>query len=470
MSWAYDARTVLAGRNSNGLNDVLWNIFSSLRLTIFLLILLAATSVLGTIILQNGTPQQYLATYGPDVTRILSFFGLLDLYHSWWFLAILALLVLNLVFCSLKRLPSVWRQIFRRKIDLSPSSIQAQSFSQTFEASGKGKDLSEEMRRGIHRFFGNPMRIETPERLLFYFEKGRYGRLGVYITHLSVIVILVGGMIGSVFGFNGVVSIVEGETVDRIFLRKNGRSVPYPLGYKVRCDDFEITFYDTAGPKEFISEYTSSLSILEDGREVRREKVRVNHPMSHRGLKFYQSSYGSEAEVILQARQRDGDGSHDFRLKRGDRVKLPGHDVVVQLLGYFPEVHNRGEGVQLALFSRDQIPQRIWLFREVPDYDEKRGGAFIFALKDILVKNFTVLQVSRDPGVWVVWIGCTLMVSGIVLAFFVPHRRLWVHVSREEGKPPKVLLGGNTHRNRVSFERAFGETVRCLEQMGLKAI
>ncbi len=459
----------MVNRTFNGLSDVVWSIFSSLRLTIFLLIFLAATSVLGTIILQNGTPQQYLATYGPDGTRILSFFGLLDLYHSWWFLAILALLVLNLVFCSLKRLPSVWRQIFHRKIDLSSSSIQAQPFTRTFEVSGKERDLSKEIQRGIHRFFGNPMRIEKPERVLFYFEKGRYGRLGVYITHLSIIVILVGGMIGSVFGFSGVVSILEGETVDHIFLRKNRRSVPYPLGYQIRCDDFEITFYDTPGLKEFISEYTSSLSILENGREVRREKVRVNHPMSHRGFKFYQSSYGNEAEVILQARWRDGDGSHDFRLKRGDRVRLPGRDVVVQMMGYFPEVHNRGEGVQLALFSRDQTPQRIWLFKDVPDYDETRGGALIFTLKDILVKDFTVLQVSKDPGVWVVWTGCMLMVIGIVMAFFIPHRRLWVHISREEGKPRKVLLGGNTHRNRVSFERAFGETVRCLEQIGLKA-
>jgi len=460
----------LENRDSNGLNAAVWNIFSSLRLTIFLLIFLATTSVLGTIILQDGTPQQYLAEYGPNLTRILGFFGLFDMYHSWWFLAILALLVLNLVFCSFKRLPSVWRQIFHGRVDLSPSNIQAQPFTRVFRVTKEGKGLGEEIERGVHRFFGNPRRIETPQHLLLFFEKGRYGRLGVYIAHLSVIIILVGGMIGSVFGFNGVMRIMEGQTVDRIFLRKNGRSLAYALGYQVRCDDFDISFYDTPGPEKLVSEYTSSLTILENGQEVRREKVRVNHPMAHRGQKFYQSSYGNEAEVVLRVRQRGGDASYEFRIQRGEPVRVPGNDATFQLLGYSPEVHGFGEGVQLVLFSKDQTPRRIWLFKKDPDYDEKRGGDLIFTLTDIVLKDFTVLQVAKDPGVWVVWIGCTLLIIGTIMAFFIPHRRLWVHISREEGKSVKVLLGGSTHRNRVSFEREFGEILQRLEHIGLKAV
>lgn len=460
----------MENRESNTLNAVVWNIFSSLRLTIFLLILLAATSVLGTVILQKGTPQQYLAEYGPNLARILDFFGLFDMYHSWWFLAILALLVLNLVFCSLQRLPGVWRQVFHPRIDLSPSGIQAQPFTRTFQAAKEGKDPGEEIERSIPRFFGNPRRIEKSQGSLLYFEKGRYGRLGVYVAHLSVIIILVGGMIGSVFGFNGLLRIVEGQTEDSILLRKNGRFVRYPLGYQVRCDDFDISYYDTPGPEKFVSEYTSSLSILENGQVVRREKVRVNHPMKYGGLKFYQSSYGNEVEVGLRVRQRGDDASYEFMVREGERMSVPGSDVVFQLLGYFPEVHGYGEGVQLALFPKDQTPRRIWLFKKVPDFDEKREGNLIFTLNDIFVRDFTVLQVSRDPGVWVVWIGCALLIVGPIMVFFVPHRRLWVQISRETGKPMRVLLGGNANRNRVTFEREFAEIVQHLEQIGLKTI
>ncbi len=462
-------RSILENRASNGLNAVVWNIFSSVRLTVFLLIFLAATSVLGTIILQNGTPQQYLAEYGPKLTKVLDFFGLFDMYHSWWFLAILALLVLNLVFCSLNRLPSVWRQIFRQRVDLSPSRIQAQPFRRIFQVPKGGKRAAEEIQGAVHRFFGHPRRIESSQRLLLYFEKGRYGRLGVYVAHLSVIIILVGGMIGSVFGFKGVVQIREGDTVDQMFVRKNGQYRAYPLGYQIRCDDFEISYYDTPGPDKFVSEYTSSLSILENGREVRHEKVRVNHPMTHRGLKFYQSSYGNETEVIVQVRQRGGDAAQEFRIREGDRVRVPGDQVAFQLLRYFPDVHALGEGVQLVLFPKEQTPQRIWLFKNTPDFDERRGGRFIFTLKDVVLKEFTVLQVAKDPGVWVVWIGCALLIVGSIMAFFVPHRRLWVHIAREEGEPKEVVLGGNPHRNRVSFEREFAKIIQRLEQVGLKA-
>lgn len=448
----------------------MWRTFSSLRLTIFLLILLAATSVLGTIILQNGTPQEYLAEYGPDLARILDFFGLFDMYHSWWFLAILALLVLNLIFCSLNRLPSVWRQIFHSRVDLSSSSIQAQPYAKVFRTDVEEEGLGGEIEREIQRFFGKPLQIQESHRSVLYFEKGKYGRLGVYITHLSVIVILIGGMIGSVLGFKGVLRIVEGETVDRILLRKNGRFIEYPLSYQVRCDEFDISYYDTEGPERFVSEYTSRLSILEDGREVRRVNVRVNHPLTYRGLKFYQSSYGDETEVGLQVRGREGDASYAFRVREGERLSMPGSDVFFQLLGYFPKVHTFGEGVQLALFSKGQAPQRIWLFMRMPDHDEKRGGNFIFTLTDIVKKDFTVLQVTKDPGVFVVWVGCALLVIGLIVAFFISRRRLWVQISREQGKPATILLGGNTNRNRMNFERDFSEIVRRFERLGLKTI
>ena len=460
----------MENKDSSRLGTLLWSTFSSVKLTIFLLILLAAASVLGTIILQNGTSEQYVAEYGPNLSRVLHTFGLSDMYGSWWFRALLGLLVLNVVVCSLKRLPVAWQQIFHPRIDLSASRIQALPFARTFRVSGDKDSRAGEIEETIRRSFGGPIRSETPEGILLFFERGRYGRLGVYIAHLSLVVILLGGMIGSVFGFKGFVKILEGETVESVFLNQNGRSIPYPLGYQVRCDDFEISYYDTPGPEKFVNEYTSTLSILENGEEVRRDTVRVNHPMAHRGIKFYQSSYGQEAEVLVQIRQRDSEGAQELWIRRGERISLPDHGMALQLMGYFPEVHGFGEGVQLLLFPEDERPRRIWLFKQMPDYDEKRGGAFVFALKDILLTDFTVLQVSRDPAIGVVWIGCSLLIIGIFMAFFVGHRRLWVRISREGGEPVRVFLGGTVHRNQVGFEKEFGDIVRRLEEIGLKAI
>ena len=68
------------------------------------------------------------------------------------------------------------------------------------------------------------------------------------------------------------------------------------------------------------------------------------------------------------------------------------------------------------------------------------------------------LQVAKDPGVEIVWIGYTLMVLGTLIAFFLSHRRIWVTLSEEEGRV-KVLVGGSGHRNQPGFALYFDEFV-----------
>ncbi len=100
--------------------------------------------------------------------------------------------------------------------------------------------------------------IETTDTgYAIYGEKGRWSRFGVYTVHLSVILLLVGGLIGSIFGFDGWVNIPEGESVSQIRLRSQERVLQ--LDFEIRCDDFDVSFYETGAPKEF----RSSLTILE---------------------------------------------------------------------------------------------------------------------------------------------------------------------------------------------------------------
>ena len=459
----------MKNKESANPNVIAWRVFSSLGLTIFLFILLAVTSVFGTIILQNAAPEQYLAEYGIALTRILDFFGLSDMYHSWWFRSILILLVINLFFCSLNRLPGVWRQIFHPRISLSPSTIQGLPFTKILQATAE-EGLEERIHKAVHHFFRKPLRIENPDSLLLYFEKGKYGRLGIYIAHLSVILILAGAVIGSIYGFKGYLKIGEGESVARVPLRRGGQSVARPLGFEVRCDDFEISYYNMPGPEKPVSEYTTTVSILENGQQVGRKKIRVNHPMVYKGLNFYQSSYGAERVASVEARQREGGNPYEFQVREGERVRIPGSDVSVQFLGIVPEGHKSGEGAVMALFRKGQSLEQFLLSKGTPD-SEKRGGVeFVFTLKDISSREFTVLQVVRDPGQWVVWIGCTLLIVGTCMAFFISHRKLWVHIPRGKGNSGRISLGGTSHRNQFGFAREFEMTVQRLREAGLKVV
>ena len=73
------------------------------------------------------------------------------------------------------------------------------------------------------------------------------------------------------------------------------------------------------------------------------------------------------------------------------------------------------------------------------------------------------MQVAKDPGVWPVYIGCSMMLLGLIVAFFLSHKRIWVYISEEEGQT-RVLVAGTSNKNKVSFENIFDALVEKLEE------
>jgi cytochrome c biogenesis protein len=332
--------------------------FSSLKLTIPLLIVLAALSVIGTLITQNASEHEYLHRYSETTYAVLKGLGLLDMYHSWWFIGVLMLLAVNLIACSWKRLPGVWQQV--RK------------------------------------------------------AKSGYARLGTYLTHLSVLLILVGGLIGAVWGFKGYVQIIEGEVVEGIFLN-NPQQAMKPFGFQVRCDAFRVDFYPDGSPRE----YVSTLTFLEGERVVLDHvPLRVNHPISYEGLNFYQASYGINILPIVEVRKKGEKGaSHIMQLKQGETQPIPGTQTHLGFMQYREKVHGLGEAILLVLFTPDAQPEGFWLFTRDAGMGDLQVGDFTFNFKDLVQKNYTVIQVTHAPGVSVVWVGCSLLVIGMVVTF-----------------------------------------------------
>ena len=445
-------------REEKGFLAILFDLFRSLKLTISLLILLAVLSIIGTVITQNATKAEYIQRYGIGLYEVLNFFNLFDMYHSWWFSAILLLLVINLIACSLHRLPGIWSQIFREfgSGGLEDSMLKTLPYLEKIRISSpveaKGE---EEIRSHLKKWFKNLKRAETESAITLYSEKGRFSRLGVPITHLSILIILIGGLAGSLFGFKGFVNILEGETVDRIYLRIKDEEVLKPIGFSVRCDDFKITYYDLPRPEKHIKEYTSILAILENGKEVLRKSIEVNHPLHYKGLAFYQSSYGTLHDVTLGIQWKNKKEKQLLKTLEGETVSIPNSDSRIQLLRYVPQIHNFGEGVQLVLFKPNQEPRAFWVLKDLPKFDPQNNNDFILTFEGVTSKEYTGLQVTKDPGVWIVWAGSGLMIFGFIVSFFFSHQRVWIRIPKSSGK--EIILAGSTNKNRVGFEKTFGQ-------------
>jgi cytochrome c biogenesis protein len=436
-----------------GFITIIWDFFCSLKLTLFLLISLALTSIIGTVLPQGALPPEYVAQISPTKLQIYTKLGFFDMYHSWWFISLLYVFSLNLISCSIKRLPHVFKFISEPALVLGEGQRNSFSLKKELAFSGSIEKGKERLAEFLGKEFSAPAITEHHGEFHLFAQKTAWCRLGVYVVHLSILVVFVGAIIGSLAGFKGYVNIVEGTSVNA-FEGRNGQQMP--LGFEVLCEKFAVEFYPTGSPKEF----RSTLTVLENGKPVpgySQVKVIVNEPMTYKGITFYQSSYGPAtegSEHFVTVTPRNGGTPEKITVRAGEAVTLK-DGTTFKLLEATQEVRQfapefSGPAARVEVTRKGAAPQTFIVFRDFPDVNAQRGDALIFSYEGTNAKMYTGLQVAKDPGVWVVWLGCTLMVIGIGVAFFMSHKRIWVVVSKGHAR-----MYGNASKNQAAFQMQF---------------
>jgi cytochrome c biogenesis protein len=92
------------------------------------------------------------------------------------------------------------------------------------------------------------------------------------------------------------------------------------------------------------------------------------------------------------------------------------------------------------------------------------GEEFAISFEGMSSREYTGLQITKDPGVWVVWVGCGLMIFGFIVSFFFSHQKVWVRIPKGSARTPgeEIVLAGSTNKNRVGFEKTFQQLVSGL--------
>ncbi len=409
-----------------------YGFLASLKLTIFLLSFIAAASVFGTVIAQRAGVEHYLSVYSESTYRIIHFFGLDDTFHSPWFLAAILLFAVNLTLCTVGRLSR-----FLKSEKDTPSLPEEQVLSAmqmhfASETSAPGK-LIDTLKAGYKTV------REDDEGLVL--EKGAIARYGVYIIHASILVILIGSLIGFLFGYRGSVVLHKGEAKERITLR-GGNIREIPLGFTLKCNDFKVSFYPSGEPKE----YVSRLEVIENGKPVLEKEIRVNHPLSYKGVYVYQASYGSAPSFLFSV------GGKDVVVKEGDTYEKDG--LTLMIARFEHSVHDFGPGVLLAYMDQGG-PKTSWFLNNIERLKERDIRGVKIRLKEIREDFYTGLEVARDPGTWVVWTGFALILFGLYVNFFMYYRRIYI---RRVGNG--LLVAGVAFRNKEAFRDEFEKIKR----------
>lgn len=440
--------------------DRVWDFFCSLKLTIFNLLLLAITSIIGTVIQQDKAPEEYIREYGRANYELFKKLQFTDMYHSWWFVSLLGLFSVNLICCSIKNFPRVWKFVTQPMLVAGDGTYKNSANKAEFTTKESVQSLAPRLTETLKGAFTKPTLTEAEGKLNLFAQKGIYSRFGAYMTHLSILIIMAGAMIGTVWGYKAYVNIVEGTQVNQVWPRSGGQ--PTELGFTVRCDDFSVTYYaGTQRPKDF----TSDLVVIDNGKEVLRKTIEVNDPLSYKGITFYQSSYGPAGAGSFEidvTGKKSGD-TLTVNPAQGQKVPLPnGYSFSVE--DFTPSYESYGPAAKLQVVAPDGTRRTPFvILQKFPQFDARRGGDFSFALKGYNQPQYTGLQVAKDPGVWTVWAGCFLMIFGSMSAFFFSHRRVWIRLSEKDGKT-LVQLAANAHRNQPAFAFKFEELQKQIEE------
>jgi cytochrome c biogenesis protein len=435
-----------------------------MRFALALLLVLAVFTLLGTLIGQMPSSagvdanarQSWLAGIRPRYggwTDVIDSLGLFNVWASVWFRAVVGLLTLSLLACSMRRIPGAWHTAVHPRVDAGAPFFEHAPLHDRVLVARDGDALKDAAVRVLrdHRY---RTIVADDGTVHLYADRNRWTPMGSIAAHLSMVLILLGAVVGTVFGFR-----------DDQFLITEGTSAAIPgvAGAAIRLDAFRDAYHaDTGAP----ADYASDLTVLRDGEAVLSQTVRVNEPLRYADLSFYQSFYGPAALVsvtdatgrtVLEQGVPLAWTAPDGQRRIGAFV-LPDSDLSAWVIGT--------GGAGDAAVQPGQV--RVEVYRTSGDGGlvaaatiDQRGSAELLGYTVSFQREvrFTGLMVARDPGVPLVWLGGLLLFLGIVAVFVLPPRRLWGRLAMLPTGGASLALASTGRSGDVAAQEEFDSIV-----------
>jgi cytochrome c biogenesis protein len=372
----------------------------------------------------------------------------------------MAMLAVNLIICSLKRLPSVIKIVNKDPaLDLALFPKAKESLQRNDDP----KKIVSQAEELLGKKIATPLKLEENQETTLFAQKGAWTRYGVYVVHASVLIIFIGAIISNIWGVNGTLVIHEGNTEKEAELDGGGH---FPLGFEVRLDKYTETYYEKF--KNTPSEFRSDLVFIENGKEVAKAAVRVNHPFEWGGITFYQSFRG-QSPSQFKARMIVEDKAHEVELFWQRWAVLP-EGIRAGVMEFREEIKMgntyNGPFARILVQDKEGHQHQIAAFApgfKLPNKMGPDAHGIKFEIISAKVSWYTGLQIKKDPGVWWVWIGCGLMVLGFFVTFYGSHKKVWIRISPQEEGAYRVQLAGSVNKNRPAMHRLLSGLALALK-------
>lgn len=381
---------------------------TSLKFGIVLFIIIALYSVIGTVLPQGMAEEIYLQHY-PKLGNLIVALDFNNVYSSLIFRVIMVFFIINLAGCTFNILPG---QLLKMKESFFPSIPKD---NENLWSDGtdidKFKDSLKKDRFAVTEKDGS-----------FYVSKHRFGYIGSSVTHLGIIIIILGGFIGNIFATDGAFNLMPNET--KTFEEED---------FSIVLDDFYLDFRED----DTTDQYYSELSIYENDEKIKEEKIWVNKPLLYKGINFYQSNFGWTNTIII----RDKDNIlAEEQIKNGESYLHEEDHLYVHLYGFFPDFTMRQTGEPTTRSQKLNNPYYAVMLYEhnqfLDSYIVEPGQRINY--NDITIEFdeptlYTGITYRKDFGYYFILLGSLVLLIGLVISFhFYPK---YVFVSDDKILP-----------------------------------
>ena len=196
--------------------------FSSMYLALVHLGLIVLSCVLGGIIPQGALPQDYRDLFGETFSQVILFAGFDRVFTAWWFILLMGLLLINLFLCSLIRFPSTLK-LYREGFTLNSCLLQTKPSFDLCLSPGRARDFLQQLG------FAKPLSQTVDGVHYLYQSRRRLGVWGSWLSHLGMLIIVVGFALGQLLHVDTSVYGVPGQTKQVPGMTSQFRSTPLIL-------------------------------------------------------------------------------------------------------------------------------------------------------------------------------------------------------------------------------------------------
>ena len=461
----------------------------SVRFGVALLVLLGLACLIGMLVMQQNVAgfDRYFLELTPAQRLVYGNLGIFDIYHSWYFNALLAVLSINIILASIDRFPKTWPFISKPNLTVPVRWLRDQKQTAELLLDGSSEEITTKITAAMKKIGWRNMAVTEKSGLTYVFgQSGVWNRLGAYAVHVGLLTIFIGGFMTAQMGTTGQMPLALGQKTNLIFdtvvnLDKTSE-ITKRLPFEITCIDLQQKLLKKDGSLaasntiDWFTRFT-----IKDETGTHDAMVQMNRPFDYRGYRFFQASFvniGRARNITLKLTPAAGGDPQTVTLPRdGSTVLADGTKIdFSEFRGNFrigPEDPSDetsdypNPAAVLKVTAPGSAPQTAYAFgpqmANIPASGKPVVG-YTYQLTDFeKVADQHILSVQRDPGSAVVYVGFVILFLTLVAVFFFSHQRVWAAIEKNEDNKFEVVLGGNTNRSINTFDEKFKRLVNQLE-------